>query len=132
MRYTCSWCGRGYCRALHLAHGAKGFCHAAAPAQMDENVQAVVAMLVRCAYGRPADLANPIPSRAACVEVALRECAYNPLSPPCGAHPRDETIYVAFQQHIRVQARGAPSFLCMRACFPGAMCVLASACVPCS
>ncbi len=74
--------------------------------QMDEDVKAIVGMLVRCAYGRPADTSNPIPSRAACVEVALRECAYNPLSPPSGSHPRDETIYVAFQQHIRFQVLG--------------------------
>ena len=73
-------------------------------AQMDEDVKGVVALLVRCAYGRPADRGAPIPGRAACVEVAVREGAFNPLTPPSSAQPRDETIYVAFQQHIRFQA----------------------------
>ena len=78
---------------------------ACAPVQMDEDVKRVVALLVRCAFGRPADAGAPIPRRGGCVEVAVREGAFNPLTPPSAAAPRDETIYVAFQQHIRFQAR---------------------------
>ena len=60
-------------------------------------------MLVRCAYGSPLDMSSKIPSHAACVEVAVRENAFNPLASPSAAAQRDERIYVAFQQHIMFQ-----------------------------
>ena len=60
-------------------------------------------MLVRCAYGSPLDTASKIPSHSACVEVAVRESAFNPLSSPSATAQRDERIYVAFQQHIMFQ-----------------------------
>lgn len=68
-------------------------------------MKAIVAMLVRCAFGQPSEAGARIPSRAAKIEVCVRESAFNPLSPPSSSQPRDETIYVAFQQHIRFQVR---------------------------
>ena len=60
-------------------------------------------MLVRCAYGSPQSAASKIPAHSACVEVAVRESAFNPLSSPSATAQRDERIYVAFQQHIMFQ-----------------------------
>ena len=60
-------------------------------------------MLVRCAYGSPLDTASKIPSHSACVEVAVRQSAFNPLSSPSATAQRHERIYVAFQQHIMFQ-----------------------------
>ena len=71
--------------------------------QMDEDVKEIVRMLVRCAYGSPLDTSSKIPSPSACVEVAVRENAFNPLSSPSVTAQRDERIYVAFQQHIVFQ-----------------------------
>lgn len=77
--------------------------------QLDEDVKAIVALLVRCAFGRPAEPGARIPGRCAAVEVAIREAAFNPLSPPSSPQPRDETIYVAFQQRVAFEVgRAAP------------------------
>ena len=65
--------------------------------QMDDNVKEIVRMLVRCAYGSPLDTSSKIPSHNACVEVVVRENAFNPLSSPSVTAQRDERIYVAFQ-----------------------------------
>jgi len=70
---------------------------------MDEDIKEIVRMLVRCAFGSPQDSCARIPSHKACVEVAVRENAFNPLSSPSTSAERDETIYVAFQQTIRFQ-----------------------------
>ena len=72
-------------------------------AQMDESIKEIVRMLLRCAYGSPLDASSKIPSHSACVEVAVRENAFNPLSSPSTAAQPDERIYVAFQQHITFQ-----------------------------
>ena len=69
-------------------------------AQLDEDVKGLVGLLVRCAFGRPAEPGARIPGRCGRVEVCVREAAFNPLSPPSSAQPRDETIYVAFQQQV--------------------------------
>lgn len=70
---------------------------------MDEEMKEITRMLVRCAYGSPLDPAAKIPGHSACVEVAVRESAFNPLSSPSATAQRDERIYVAFQQHIMFQ-----------------------------
>ena len=71
--------------------------------QMDDSIKEIVRMLLRCAYGSPLDTSSKIPSHSACVEVAVRENAFNPLSSPSAAARPDERIYVAFQQHITFQ-----------------------------
>ncbi|CAL5229386.1 g12700 [Coccomyxa viridis] len=71
--------------------------------EMDESIKEIVRMLLRCAYGSPLDASSKIPSHSACVEVAVRENAFNPLSSPSTAAQPDERIYVAFQQHITFQ-----------------------------
>ena len=82
--------------------------------QLDEDVKGIVGLLVRCAFGRPAEPGARIPGRVGCVEVAVRECAFNPLSPPSSAQPRDETIYVAFQQRVGFEVRwGAAARVCL-------------------
>lgn len=73
------------------------------PVQVDEGVKEIVRMLLRCAYGSPLDASSKIPSHSACVEVAVRETAFNPLSSPSASAQPDERIYVAFQQHITFQ-----------------------------
>lgn len=73
--------------------------------QTDEDVRAIVRMLVRCAFGQPHRESSKIPSRSASVEVTVRENAFNPLTSPSNCPQRDETIYVAFQQQIKFQVR---------------------------
>ena len=73
--------------------------------QTDEDVKAIVRMLIQCAFGQPQEAASKIPSHRATVDVVVCESAFNPLSSPSKNTQRDETIYVAFQQHIRFQVR---------------------------
>ena len=70
-------------------------------------------MLLRCAYGSPLDMSSKIPSHSACVEVAVRETAFNPLSSPSVMAQPDERIYVAFQQHITFQVGLRESLGCL-------------------
>ena len=86
---------------IHVAQ--KPYRAALSSAQMDEGVKEIVRMLLRCAYGSPLDMSSKIPSHSACVEVAVRETAFNPLSSPSVMAQPDERIYVAFQQHITFQ-----------------------------
>ncbi|CAL8465005.1 g4540 [Coccomyxa elongata] len=71
--------------------------------ETDEDVKAIVRMLIQCAFGQPQEAASKIPSHRAIVDVVVCESAFNPLSSPSKNTQRDETIYVAFQQHIRFQ-----------------------------
>lgn len=80
--------------------------------QTDEDVKAIVRMLIQCAFGQPQEAASKIPSHRATVDVVVCESAFNPLSSHSKNTQRDETIYVAFQQHIRFQVRSLTS--CVR------------------
>ena len=73
--------------------------------QTDEDVKAIVRMLIQCAFGQPQEASSKIPSHRANLDVTVCENAFNPLSSPSKSAQRDETIYVAFQQQISFQVR---------------------------
>ncbi len=57
-----------------------------------------------CAFGRsPYSDTSQIPAQSTCVDVAVRESAYNPLHPQNQLQQQDETLYVAFQQRIQIK-----------------------------
>ena len=61
-------------------------------------------LLVECAFGRGER--RKVPARRACVEVMVRENAFNrlnPLTPQPHVQAWDEMLYVAFQQHIKCE-----------------------------
>jgi hypothetical protein len=59
---------------------------------------------VDCAFGRsPYSDTSQIPAQSTCVDVAVRESAYNPLHPQNQLQQQDETLYVAFQQRIQIK-----------------------------
>ena len=61
-------------------------------------------MILECAFGSiPYTDSTCVPSSSTCVDVALRESAYNPLHPQHQLQQQDETLYVAFQQHIQIK-----------------------------
>lgn len=101
--------------------------------QTDEDVKAIVRMLIQCAFGQPQEASAKIPSHRATVEVTVCENAFNPLSSPSKCAQRDETIYVAFQQQISFQVSMLAS--CMNgpslplSCVPGDACMLLPSCV---
>lgn len=69
--------------------------------QANTQLKTVVALLLECAYGRAIYAGEGrTPPRHACVQVVLKESAFNPLSPQQHLQNRDETLYVAFQQLI--------------------------------
>ena len=66
-------------------------------------------LLVECAFGRGER--RKVPARRACVEVMVRENAFNrlnPLTPQPHVQAWDEMLYVAFQQHIKFEVSCAP------------------------
>ncbi|KAK9787874.1 hypothetical protein WJX73_003490 [Symbiochloris irregularis] len=72
--------------------------------QANAQLKAVVALLLQCAFGRAIyDLSGRTPPRQGRVTVALRESAFNPLSPQQHLQNRDETLYVGFEQRISFQ-----------------------------
>ena len=76
--------------------------------QANQQLKTVVALLLECAYGRAIySLAGRTPPRHACVQVVLRESAFNPLSPHQHLQHRDETLFVAFQQRLAFHVRDA-------------------------
>ena len=61
-------------------------------------------VILECAFGSiPYTDSTCVPSSSTCVDVALRESAYNPLHPQHQLQQQDETLYVAFQQHIQIK-----------------------------
>ena len=69
--------------------------------QMDPQLMEATNLLVECAFGKGDRLR--IPARRAVVEVLVRENAFNPLFPQPHVQARDELLYVAFQQHIKIE-----------------------------
>lgn len=68
---------------------------------MDPQLMEATNLLVECAFGKGDRL--QIPARRAVVEVLVRENAFNPLFPQPHVQARDELLYVAFQQHIKIE-----------------------------
>lgn len=88
-----------------------------AAAQANAQLKAVVALLLQCAYGRAIyNLTGRTPPRQARIEVALKESAFNPLSPQQYLQNRDETLYVGFEQRISFQVLNLCLCLAGRAC----------------
>ena len=72
--------------------------------QCDTQLKDAVDLIVDCAFGQPPfSDTNQIPAPSTCVDVAVRESAYNPLHPQHQLQNPDETIYVAFQQRIQIK-----------------------------
>lgn len=72
--------------------------------QCDTQLKDAVDLIVDCAFGQPPySDTNQIPAPSTCVDVAVRESAYNPLHPQHQLQNTDETIYVAFQQRIQIK-----------------------------
>lgn len=72
--------------------------------QCDLQLKDAVDLIVDCAFGQPPySDTNQIPAPSTCVDVAVRESAYNPLHPQHQLQNQDETIYVAFQQRIQIK-----------------------------
>ena len=73
-------------------------------AQADCQLKNAVDLIVDCAFGTaPYKDTSQIPAQSTCVDVAVRESAYNPLHPQNQLQQQDETLYVAFQQHIQIK-----------------------------
>lgn len=74
--------------------------------QSDCQLQNAVDLIVDCAFGNaPFKDTSQIPAQSTCVDVAVRESAYNPLHPQNQLQQQDETLYVAFQQRIQIKVR---------------------------
>ena len=72
--------------------------------QSDGQLKNAVDLIVHCAFGEaPYTDTSQIPAKSTCVDVAVRESAYNPLHPQNQLQEQDETIYVAFQQRIQIK-----------------------------
>ncbi|DBB03558.1 hypothetical protein WJX82_011164 [Trebouxia sp. C0006] len=72
--------------------------------QSDGQLKNAVDLIVDCAFGRsPYSDTSQIPTQSTCVDVAVRESAYNPLHPQNQLQQQDETLYVAFQQRIQIK-----------------------------
>lgn len=72
--------------------------------QSDCQLQNAVDLIVDCAFGNaPFKDTSQIPAQSTCVDVAVRESAYNPLHPQNQLQQQDETLYVAFQQRIQIK-----------------------------
>ena len=72
--------------------------------QGDKQLREAMDVILECAFGSiPYTDSTCVPSSATCVDVALRESAYNPLHPQHQLQQQDETLYVAFQQHIQIK-----------------------------
>ena len=81
--------------------------------QNDCQLQNAVDLIVDCAFGRsPYSDATQIPALSTCVDVAVRESAYNPLHPQNQLQQQDETLYVAFQQRIQIKVCQVVQLLC--------------------
>ncbi len=69
--------------------------------QGDALLQAVLQLILECAFGQPANPAlHELPLRKACVDVTLRESAYDPIRGTA-----DDTIlgYERFAQHMAIR-----------------------------
>ena len=76
--------------------------------QSDCQLKNAVDLIVDCAFGSaPYKDTSQIPAQSTCVDVAVRESAYNPLHPQNQLQQQDETLYVAFQQRIQIKVRPA-------------------------
>lgn len=80
--------------------------------QCDQPLKEALDLVIWCAFGVGPrsdgcgfSLGDAIPPRSSSVQVSLREVAFNPLFPQPRHQQQDETLYVAFQQDIRFQAR---------------------------
>ncbi len=72
--------------------------------QGDKQLREAMDVILECAFGSiPYTDSTCVPSSSTCVDVALRESAYNPLHPQHQLQQQDETLYVAFQQHIQIK-----------------------------
>lgn len=72
--------------------------------QGDRQLKNAVDLIVDCAFGRaPYSDTTQVPAQSTCVDVAVRESAYNPLHPQNQLQQQDETLYVAFQQRIQIK-----------------------------
>lgn len=81
--------------------------------QNDCQLQNAVDLIVDCAFGRsPYTDSSQIPALSTCVDVAVRESAYNPLHPQNQLQQHDETLYVAFQQRIQIKVCQVVQLLC--------------------
>ena len=79
-------------------------CHVPSLLQSDCQLQNAVDLIVDCAFGNaPFKDTSQIPAQSTCVDVAVRESAYNPLHPQNQLQQQDETLYVAFQQRIQIK-----------------------------
>ena len=82
--------------------------------QCDTQLKDAVDLIIDCAFGQPPySDTNQIPAPSTCVDVAVRESAYNPLHPQHQLQNADETIYVAFQQRIQIKVADCPIGFCM-------------------
>ena len=72
--------------------------------QGDGELKNAIDLIVLCAFGQaPYTDISQIPAQSTCVDVAVRESAYNPLHPQNQLQQQDETLYVAFQQRIQIK-----------------------------
>ena len=70
--------------------------------QSDPQLKDVLELLLECAFGK-ADM-DRVPTRRSRIEILVKENAFNPLGGNTQLNrARDETLYVGFQQDIRIQ-----------------------------